>query len=145
MRLEGKIVRFDDVRGYGFIAPEGGGEDVFLHVNDLNMDKWLIRPGMRVDFDLEEGERGKFATSVQPHAEPAGNGHSAASEPDTPSLVESRGFDADELSDLLTPEELRSEITEMILQAAPTVSGEQLVEIRRAIEAAARRHGWIEA
>ena len=39
MMLTGKVIRFDDVRGYGFIAPDGGGEDVFVHANVLGDDK----------------------------------------------------------------------------------------------------------
>ena len=36
--LTGKVVHFDDMRGYGFIAPDKGGEDVFVHANVLADD-----------------------------------------------------------------------------------------------------------
>ena len=33
--MTGKMLRFDEVRGYGFIVPDDGNEDVFVHANDL--------------------------------------------------------------------------------------------------------------
>jgi CspA family cold shock protein len=63
MRVEkGKVVRFDEFRGYGFVAPDAGGEDVFIHVNDLDFDKRLIEPGALVEFDVEDGDRGPKAS-----------------------------------------------------------------------------------
>src|SRR5690606_31782118 len=63
--VRGKVVRFDDMRGYGFVAPEGGGEDVFMHVNDLDVDKRLIAPGVVVEFTVEDGERGLKASGIR--------------------------------------------------------------------------------
>ena len=63
--LTGKIIRFDPVRGYGFAAPDTGGEDVFVHANDLEVDKELIVPGVAVEFTLGEGERGLKASHVR--------------------------------------------------------------------------------
>ena len=63
--VTGKVVRFDEVRGYGFVAPEVGGEDVFIHVNDLTFDKRLVAPGVVVEFDLEESDRGPKASHVR--------------------------------------------------------------------------------
>lgn len=63
--MTGKVIRFDDVRGYGFNSPDIGGEDIFLHANDLEMEKPLARPGARVSYEIEEGARGKFATAVR--------------------------------------------------------------------------------
>jgi CspA family cold shock protein len=57
----GTVVSFDRIKGYGFVAPDVGGEDVFIHVNDLNDlhgDKALLGPGCLVEFRLEEGDRG---------------------------------------------------------------------------------------
>ncbi|WP_261888031.1 cold-shock protein [Mycobacterium pseudoshottsii] len=68
------MVRFDDVRGYGFIAPDSGGEDVFLHANDLDFDRLLAKRGTRVSFDIEDGPRGKFATAVLITSEGSGTG-----------------------------------------------------------------------
>lgn len=59
--LTGKVVRFDEVRGYGFIAPDGGGEDVFVHANVLGDDKYVFGPGLRVEFEVSDGDRGPKA------------------------------------------------------------------------------------
>ncbi|GAB3888890.1 hypothetical protein GCM10029964_057330 [Kibdelosporangium lantanae] len=63
--VSGKVLRFDDVRGYGFIAPDDGGEDVFMHANDLRDEKFLFTPGTTVEFDVVEGDRGLKASSVR--------------------------------------------------------------------------------
>ncbi len=62
--LTGKVVRFDEVRGYGFIAPDGGGEDVFVHANVLGDDKYVFGPGLRVEFEATESDRGPKAHTV---------------------------------------------------------------------------------
>jgi CspA family cold shock protein len=62
--ITGKVVRFDEVRGYGFIAPDGGGEDVFVHANVLGDDKYVIGPGLRVEFEATDGDRGPKAYAV---------------------------------------------------------------------------------
>src|ERR1700733_13431711 len=62
--LTGKVIRFDEVRGYGFIAPDGGGEDVFVHANVLGDDKYVFGPGLRVEFEATDGDCGPKAYLV---------------------------------------------------------------------------------
>lgn len=45
------------IKGYGFLAPDSGGEDVFIHVNGLYSDKSLLVTGSIVEFRLDEGDR----------------------------------------------------------------------------------------
>jgi CspA family cold shock protein len=73
MMLTGKVVRFDEVRGYGFIAPDGGGEDVFVHANVLGDDKYVFGPGIRVEFEATDGDRGPkaYAVNLLPDSGPA--------------------------------------------------------------------------
>ncbi|MEK8173960.1 cold shock domain-containing protein [Streptomyces sp. M19] len=51
----GSIIRFDDLRGYGFIAPAAGGEDIFFHANDFGEQRRMVRPGLTVDYEVTEG------------------------------------------------------------------------------------------
>ncbi|MFJ4689067.1 cold-shock protein [Streptomyces sp. NPDC091377] len=61
----GYVVRFDSTRGYGFIAPEGGGEDIFLHVNDLLIPEDYLRSGLAVEFEVADGDRGQRASHIR--------------------------------------------------------------------------------
>ncbi len=66
MLMTGKILRFDEVRGYGFIAPdEGRDEDVFMHANDLLEEKYLYQSGRRVEYFLESGDKGPKAGEIR--------------------------------------------------------------------------------
>lgn len=131
----GRIVRFDDTRGYGFVAPDSGGDDVFLHANDLEFEKLLARRGARVSFEVEDGPRGKFATSVQ---------LSTDESVDVRARNKSGASDADEYFDIFSAEEFKHTITEMLLETTPSITGEQIRYIRRAFETLARKHGWAE-
>jgi len=61
----GVVVRFDARRGYGFVGPDDGGEDVFVHQNNINMEGFrYLQVGERVNYELEVGEKGMKAVSV---------------------------------------------------------------------------------
>jgi len=135
VRVSGKIVRFDDTRGYGFIAPDAGGEDVFLHANDLDMEREYVRAGTRVIYEVEDGPRGQFATSVQ-------------RDPDAPlpasvSRSGSSGADGD-YYDYFSVDEFKHTITELLLSTNPPLNGDQIRSVRSAFEALAKKHGWAE-
>lgn len=135
MRSSGTIVRFDDVRGYGFIAPDMGGEDVFLHVNDLEFERVLARRGAQVSFEIENGDRGSFATGVQLCPEGSaqnGVGHADAAP------------QSDDYFDVLSAKEFKHTITEILLESTPSLTGEQIQHVRKAFDALARKHGWVE-
>ena len=59
----GKVKFFNSSKGYGFIVDDETGEDVFVHVTSLNGLK--INEGDKVEYVIEEGERGKAATNIQ--------------------------------------------------------------------------------
>ncbi|MFI1018981.1 cold-shock protein [Streptomyces sp. NPDC020965] len=62
---QGIVVRFDDTKGYGFIAPDDGGDDVFVHANELSEASRTIACGTRVEFGVLDGGRGLKAYGVQ--------------------------------------------------------------------------------
>lgn len=61
----GVVVRFDAKRGYGFINPDDGGADVFVHQNNIVMEGFrYLRVNERVSYELEVGEKGMKAVAV---------------------------------------------------------------------------------
>jgi cold shock protein len=58
----GTVKWFNAQKGYGFIQPESGGKDVFVHISAVEragMDN--LREGQRLDFELEQGQRGRVS------------------------------------------------------------------------------------
>lgn len=136
----GKVLRFDEVRGYGFVAPAIGGDDVFLHVNDLGFDKRLLGPGMLVEFDIEEGERGLKASRVRMPEKATERTEKVA----VASSHAKPTNDDDGMCDVLTTKEFLEEVTEAILEVAPSVTAEQIVSLRQRMARLAHAHGWVE-
>lgn len=63
----GAVKWFNDAKGYGFITPDDGGEDLFAHFSAIKMDGFkTLKQGQRVTFDLKEGEKGKQADNIKP-------------------------------------------------------------------------------
>lgn len=62
---KGEVKWFNNTKGWGFIVPEGGGEDIFVHFSSIQGTgyKTLIA-GQTVIFDLQQGERGCHASNV---------------------------------------------------------------------------------
>jgi CspA family cold shock protein len=58
----GTVKFFNNAKGFGFITPDDGGKDVFVHKNDL-IDN--IREGDKVSYDVAEGEKGLNAVEVK--------------------------------------------------------------------------------
>ena len=61
----GTVKWFNDAKGYGFIEPEGGGKDVFVHFSSISGDGHKsLAEGAKVDFEVEEGAKGPEARNV---------------------------------------------------------------------------------
>jgi cold shock protein len=130
------MLKYDEARGYGFAAQDDGGEDVFIHVNELEFDKELLAPGARIEFAVEESERGPKASCVTLLA-PAPVQHSPG-----PARFERYISSSDERP-LLAAKDLSREVAEELLTAFPTMVGGDILKVRDYVMALARRHGWV--
>jgi CspA family cold shock protein len=58
----GTVKFFNENKGYGFIAPDGGGQDAFVHISAVeNSGMRTLRENQRVSYELQEDRRGKMA------------------------------------------------------------------------------------
>ncbi|MEE1798908.1 cold shock domain-containing protein [Streptomyces sp. JV176] len=138
MLRTGKIQRFDETRGYGFIIPNEGGDDVFMHANDLLDEKYLYQAGREVEFFVEMGDKGPKASEIRlihqsSQRRPA---RDLASGP----VTYGTAGDGEP-----TAAGLRGELTEALLEADGTLTADQIKRVRARVVELARAHGWITA
>ncbi|HEY7026105.1 MAG TPA: cold shock domain-containing protein [Gemmatimonadales bacterium] len=64
-RTTGTVKWFNDAKGYGFITPENGSKDCFVHHTAIKADGFRsLAEGDRVEFDIVEGQKGPAAENV---------------------------------------------------------------------------------
>jgi CspA family cold shock protein len=62
----GKVKWFNDLKGFGFIEPDGGGPDVFAHFSAIDMDGFkTLKEGARVSYEVNEGPKGLLALHIR--------------------------------------------------------------------------------
>ncbi|MEO3861918.1 cold shock domain-containing protein [Acrocarpospora sp. B8E8] len=167
----GKVISFDEFRGFGFIAPDGGGEDVFMHVNDLDSDKRLISVDAQVEFMVENGGKGLKASHVRvldrasaakatlvspPPPSPAPKPTPTPPPTPTPATIAAMVSPGPAVStfdrqandtgfcDVLSVEEFTREITEAVLAAVPTMTAQQILGVRECLVGLAQTHSWVD-
>lgn len=165
------MLQFDQERGYGFIGADDGGEDVFLHASVFDGDSYELAPGVRIEFKVMEGVRGRKALAAHPIPdipESAGNlvtpprpAPPAPPDPATrpvPVPAQARAVpfpapqpapservpDDEPMCDVLAPTEFDQELTELLLANGPTLTGKQILEVRQSVLECARKHGWVD-
>lgn len=64
---QGVVKWFNDVKGFGFITPDEGGEELFAHFSAIEMKGFKsLKEGQKVIFEVVEGPKGKQATHIKP-------------------------------------------------------------------------------
>jgi len=138
----GRVLQFDEERGYGFIAADDGGEDVFLHASVFEGDSRQLVPGLPVEFETMAGDRGRKAFGVHvlktSRTSPVADTESVAG----PAHV---ADDDEGLCDVLSESRFGQEITEILLESAPDMAGKHIVQVRQNMIAFGRKHGWIDS
>lgn len=63
----GIVKWFNDAKGFGFIEPQGGGEDVFAHFSAIQMEGFrTLQQGESVSYELVQGPKGRLAQNIRP-------------------------------------------------------------------------------
>jgi len=135
----GRVLQFDQGRGYGFVAADDGGEDVFLHASVFDGDPSGLVPGMKVEFQVMAGDRGRKAFAVRL----ADDDSALAGRPSLSAQALPAPED-EQLCDVLSRAEFSQEITEILLHTAPALTGQQILEVRQGMMEFARKRGWVD-
>lgn len=156
----GKVLQFDTGRGYGFVAADDGGEDIFLHASVFDGDPTELIPGVPLEFQVMAGDRGRKAFAArfapermsqpqvsQPQVSQPHVSLPHVSLPQDQSAQRSQKLtatDEEQMCDVLSQAEFGTELTEVLLKTIPTLTGAQILEVRAEMLEFAKKHGWVD-
>lgn len=67
VKATGTVKWFNDAKGFGFIEPEAGGDDVFAHFSAIQMEGFrTLKEGGQVSYELVQGPKGQLAQNITP-------------------------------------------------------------------------------
>jgi cold shock protein len=157
----GKVLQFDPSRGYGFVAADDGGEDIFVHASVFEGDSNELRPGVPLEFQIMAGDRGRKAFGVRFAESRPALPQQAAPAPVAPppvpplqrliptpeafSAAEDSAAEEDQMCDVLSQTEFGTELTELLLNTIPALHGPQILELRQSMLGFAKKRGWVDA
>jgi cold shock CspA family protein len=152
----GKVLQFDPGRGYGFVAADDGGEDIFLHASVFDGDPTELVPGIPLEFQVMAGDRGRKAFAVHfaagqprpaipaPSARPAAPALTVAAPALTVAAPALTVTEEEQMCDVLSQGEFGTELTELLLRTIPVLTGAQILEVRQGILEFAKKRGWVD-
>lgn len=86
----GTVKWFNNAKGFGFVLPEEGGEDLFAHYSSIEMDGYkTLKAGQTVTFEIVQAAKGKHATNIRVTAPEAPLSPTSESRSETPSSTSS--------------------------------------------------------
>jgi cold shock protein len=153
------VLQFDQGRGYGFVAADDGGEDVFLHASVFDGDADVLAPGRKVEFKVMAGDRGRKAFAAHLIADEFDSGKEPVPAIRPTPLVtpaqalpgigpkvpaEEEAPEEEQMCDVLSQAELQQQLTELLMTNVPTLTGQQILGVRQSLLECARKHGWVD-
>lgn len=143
---KGRVLQFDQARGFGFITTEDGGDDVFLHASVFDGDSAELIPGRQVEFEVMAGDRGRKAFAVR-LIDDAHTPSDLVVQPVAPSPAVSSSVSSveeEQMCDVLSQTEFSAELTEALLESVPTLTAQQILQIRQSLLDFAKKRGWVD-
>ncbi|MDO8207389.1 MAG: cold-shock protein [Gallionella sp.] len=62
----GTVKWFNDAKGFGFVTPDDGSDDLFAHFSAINMDGFKsLKEGQKISFEVIQGAKGKQASNIR--------------------------------------------------------------------------------